>query len=365
MQIKTLKLVDFRNYETAEIVFERGTNILFGNNAQGKTNLLEALYLLSTTKSHRRSYDREMIRFGQKEAYIHGVFEDKYGDIRVDLCLQRGKSKRITVNGLPLKKTGDLIGMIHMVVFSPEDLNIIKSSPAMRRNFMDRELCQINKMYMQDLSVYKRVLEQRNKLLKDAARRKDVRDTLAIWDLQLVKYGQRIIGERKAFIHRIREVAAPMHQRLTGNKESLDIGYMADVEAASFEEELQKHRERDLRYQTTTVGPHRDDLSFFIDGKDVQTYGSQGQQRTVALILKLSEIEILRTIFKKEPILLLDDVLSELDRHRQKLLLNMVKTNQTFITCTGLEELIENQFEMNSVFSVNAGTVVRCNEEVL
>lgn len=363
MQIKRLKLTNFRNYKELNIEFDEKTNIIYGNNAQGKTNILEALYLLATTKSHRKANDREMIRFEEKEATIHAVVDDGYGEFPIDIRLQRGKTKEIRVNRLPLSSNSELVGKMNVIVFSPEDLNIIKSSPSVRRNFMDIELCQMSPIYMQNLRVYKRIVEQRNKLLKDIAAKKQSEEMLDVWDLQMVSYGKEIIAEREKFLKRVGVIAEKLHTGITGNDRALEIEYRKSVSVDAFEKELAASREKDLRYQISHIGPHRDDIGFAIDGVDVQIYGSQGQQRTVALVLKLSEIDLIRTVYGRNPVLLLDDVLSELDRNRQGLLLKTVRENQTFITCTGLEEFVEHHFEMNRIFKVTDGSVERCNKE--
>lgn len=359
MQINKIKLINFRNYINQEIEFDSHTNIFYGNNAQGKTNILEAIYLLATTKSHRGAMDREMIKIDEKEAFIHGSFNDDKISFKVDVNLKKAKVKQIAVNKMNLTKLNELIGKINVIVFSPEDLEIIKSSPSKRRSFIDTELCQINRIYMTNLSYYKKILEQRNKLLKNIAscHSKELIETLDIWDFQLVKYGSEIIEERSKFIDLLADIAKELNFRITNNMEKLDVIYNPNINKKDFSEKLKKSREKDIHTLVTNVGPHRDDIDFYINDIDVRTYGSQGQQRTVALVLKLSEIRLVKHIFNKDAILLLDDVLSELDRSRQTILLDMVENSQTFITCTGMEEFIENKIDSKRIYRVTQGSV--------
>ena len=359
MQIDKIKLVNFRNYVNQEIVFDKHTNILYGNNAQGKTNILEAIYLLATTKSHRGSMDKDMIRLEQKEAFIHGYFTDRHIHFNIDINLKKSKAKQVSVNKIKLNRLNELIGKVNVIVFSPEDLEIIKSSPSKRRSFIDTELCLINRIYMTNLSYYKKILEQRNKLLKKIAisNSKELLETLDIWDLQLVKYGCEIIEERSKFIDLISEIARELNFRITNNVEKLDVIYNPNINKNEFLEKLRSSRERDIHTLVTNVGPHRDDIEFYLNNIDVKTYGSQGQKRTVALVLKLSEIRLVKDVFNKDAILLLDDVLSELDRSRQTILLDMVEDSQTFITCTGMEEFIENKIDSKKIYKVTKGSV--------
>lgn len=360
MRIDKLKVSNFRNYKNLEIEFDKNINIFYGNNAQGKTNLIEAIYLLSVTKSFRNSSDKEIISLGEKESYIHGYFSDDNNiKFKIDLNLIKNKGKLASFNNLKLNRLNELIGKINIIAFSPEDLNIVKSSPSKRRSFMDIELCQINKVYMTNLSYYKKILEQRNKLLKQIyiEKKEELYNTLDIWDIQLVKYGKEIINERRKFIENISKIANKLNYEITKNNENLDIIYFPNINVDNFEREVKLYRNRDIATLVTNVGPHRDDIEFKINGIDVKNFGSQGQQRTVALILKLSEIKMVKEIFNKNAILLLDDVFSELDRERQNLLLEMVKDNQTFITCTGLEEFIENKIDNKKIYKVVNGSI--------
>ena len=357
MIIQSLELENFRNYETLSIHFDSGTNILYGDNAQGKTNILEAVYLSATTKSHKGSKDKDMIRFASEEAHIRTYVRKDGLENRVDMHLRKNKSKGIAINGQKIKKAADLLGLLNVVFFSPEDLSIIKNGPSERRRFVDMELCQLDSVYLHNLNHYNKIVNQRNRLLKDLYANPSLRDTLFLWDSQLVSYGQKIIEQRNTFISQLNEIIYEIHLKLTGGKEKLEIVYEPDVLAMDFEEKLQKCQERDIRLKQTSAGPHRDDFSFAVGAVDIRKFGSQGQQRTAALSLKLAEIELVRKMTKDVPLLLLDDVLSELDSSRQNYLLNSIGDIQTIITCTGLEEFVNNRFEINKVFEVSDGVI--------
>lgn len=357
MIIKSIELQNFRNYEDLNISFDEGTNIFYGDNAQGKTNILEAAYLSGTTKSHKCSKDKEMIRFGEQEAHIRTVVVKKDKEYQIDMHLKNNRSKGIAINKVPIKKASELFGILNMVFFSPEDLNIIKNGPAERRRFLDSELCQLDKIYLSDLTTYNKILNQRNKLLKDMVYRPDLKDTLPVWDMQLVETGKKIIRRRKQFVEELNEIVHDIHYRISGGKEDLILQYEPSIDDIFFEDELYRVKERDMRQCMTSVGPHRDDLLFSIKGVDIRKYGSQGQQRTSALSLKLSEIELVKRSIHDTPVLLLDDVLSELDSNRQNYLLNSIHDTQTLITCTGLDEFVKNRFQINKIFKVVQGTV--------
>ena len=361
MKIKKLKLKNFRNYEFLDLNFDDNTNIFYGSNAQGKTNILEAVYLSSTTKSHRGTKDKDMINFEKEECHIDVVIEKDDCPFQIDMHLKKNSSKGIAINKIPIKKASELFGIINVIFFSPEDLNIIKNGPAERRKFIDFELSQLDKVYLSDLTNYNRVLNQRNKLLKDVYDRKELLDMLEVWDLQLINFGNKIIERRKLFIEQVNKIISNIHFKLTGGKENLSIFYELGTGNCDFETALEKNREKDIRFKSTSVGPHRDDICFISNNIDVRKFGSQGQQRTTALSLKLSEIELVKKTMKDTPILLLDDVLSELDNDRQNYLLESIKGIQTLITCTGMEEFISNHFSVNKLFYVENGNVTAKN----
>lgn len=280
---------------------------------------------------------------------------------KIDMHLKKNKSKGIAIDGIPIRKASDLFGIVTIIFFSPEDLNIIKNGPSERRRFMDMELCQLHKIYMQDLTNYNHILNQRNKLLKDISFNPKLEETLEIWDIQLVMYGKKIIERRKIFIEELQEILLPVHEKLTGNREKIDLVYEPNVEEDEFEKKLFQEREKDLRFKMSSIGPHRDDFSVKVNGIDIRKFGSQGQQRTAALSLKLSEIQIAKKIIKEEPVLLLDDVLSELDSNRQNYLLQSIDNLQTLITCTGLDEFVQSQFAVKKVFQVMNNQILQNN----
>ena len=363
LKVNSLKLKNFRNYDLLNVEFDGSTNIFYGNNAQGKTNILEAVYLSGTTKSHRGSKDRDMIRFGEDESHIETVVEKNGISCQIDMHLKKNSPKGIAINKMPIRKASELFGIVNLVFFSPEDLNIIKNGPAERRRFIDLELSQLDKVYLNNLSNYNRIVNQRNRLLKELSfgGKKELSDTLEIWEMQMVQYGERLIARRKEFVAQINEIIAKIHQKLTGGKESLQIIYEPSTGDLPFEQALKRYRDRDLRMKSTTVGPHRDDIGFLTGDMDIRRYGSQGQQRTAALSLKLSEIELVRLATHDTPILLLDDVLSELDKHRQNYLLDSIHDIQTLITCTGVEDFVNHRFSINKVFHVQNGQVTKEN----
>lgn len=362
MFIKSLELADYRNYDSLELQFCEGTNILYGDNAQGKTNILESIYVAATTKSHKGSKDKEIVNFNKEEAHIRTYVEKEGVTTKIDMHLRKNKSKGIAVDGQKLKKAADLLGLCNVVFFSPEDLGIIKNGPAERRRFVDMELCQLDNFYLYNLNHYNKIVNQRNSLLKDMYFNPQLRETLNIWDMQLVSYGSKIIERRKLFVEQLNEIIYEIHKKLSGGKEEIRIVYDPDVEIENFERMLLSNQDRDIKAKMTSVGPHRDDFSFMIGDKDIRRFGSQGQQRTAALSLKLSEIELVKRITKDTPILLLDDVLSELDSNRQNYLLNSIGDIQTIITCTGLEEFVNNRFELDRVFNVSNGVVTQMSD---
>ena len=339
--------------------FDEKINIIYGDNAQGKTNILESMYVCATSKSHRGSKDREIIRFDNDESHIKVNVKKNDMNYRIDMHLKKNKPKGIAVNGIPIKRAVELFGILNIVFFSPEDLNIIKNGPSERRRFIDMELSQLDKIYLDYLINYNKVVNQRNSLLKEYAfsGREDIISSLDIWDMQLVKYGNDVIKSREKFVKEINDLVKSIHTKLSGDREQLEIIYEPCVKEQDFESELVRVRDRDLKFKCTNIGPHKDDMCFLINGMDVRKYGSQGQQRTAALSLKLAEIELVKQIIHDTPVLFLDDVLSELDSRRQNFLLDSIGHIQTMITCTGLDEFINNRFSINKIFKVVNGTV--------
>ena len=361
MIIESIELKNYRNYERLHMDFSSGTNILYGDNAQGKTNILEAVYVCSTTKSHRGSKDREMIRFGEEESHIKLNVRKSGVPCRIDMHLKKNKAKGIAVNGVPIRKASELFGIVNVVFFSPEDLNIIKNGPSERRRFLDLELCQLDKVYVHNLVQYNKVLLQRNRLLKELNFRPEYEETLDIWDMQLVQYGKELILCRHKFVEQLNEIVKKTHSQLSGGQEELLLAYEPNVDGSQFEQRLSQNRTMDRKLKTTNTGPHRDDINFLINDIDIRKFGSQGQQRTVALSLKLAEIDLVKQIVMDYPVLLLDDVLSELDRGRQQQLLSGIDQIQTMITCTGLDDFVDHRFPVDKIYKVVKGKVTAEN----
>lgn len=363
MIIKSLELYNFRNYEYLNINFDKGTNILFGDNAQGKTNILEAIYLSSTTKSHKGIKDSDIIKFDNEEAHIRSLIYKDEVDTKIDMHLRKSKSKGIAIDGKRLKKASELLGLLNIVFFSPEDLSIIKNGPSERRRFIDMELCQLDSFYLYNLNNYNKIINQRNHLLKEIGFNKELKDTINIWDYQLVSYGSKIIERREQFVEQLNNIIYEIHKNLSGGNEEIKIIYEPNCKKEELDLNLSSSLEKDIKFKSTTVGPHRDDISFYVksinddNNIDIRKYGSQGQQRTAALSLKLSEIELVKKISKDTPVLLLDDVLSELDSNRQNKLLQEINNIQTIITCTGVDDFISNNFKIAKTMLVKEGTV--------
>ncbi len=366
MYLNGLKLINFRNYKELEIIFDKGFNFLVGNNAQGKTNLVEAIYFLSAGKSYRTSMDTELVGWGSSALYIKGNMEKNKGSKAIEIGI-RGNNKKVKVNGVELNKRGELLGNLTTVIFSPDELKLVKEGPSYRRRFMDQEIIQIKPSYYYVLNSYNKVLFQRNSLLRDALPGKVNDDTLAVWDKQLVGYGARLIFNRIQFIERLSTIARLMHRKITNGEEELEIHYLScidingDKSLSDIHRELnislERNRNKDIKTGVTNFGPHREDLSVNINGIDTRKFGSQGQQRTAALSMKLSEIELMKSETGEYPILLLDDVMSELDKSRQKYILENLAQVQTFITCTHLSEVMEKRYTQGKVFYVNSGII--------
>ena len=360
MYIKNISLQYFRNYENLNMEFSPKLNILYGDNAQGKTNVLEAVYMSAMGRSQRTSKDKEIIKLDKEEAHIQVFVVEDNGESenRIDVHLKKNGKKGIAVNSVVVKKLGELFGRIYIVIFSPEDLQLIKSGPSERRKFVDMELCQLNKIYYYDLQQYYKILKQRNNLLKTIQKTPNLKDTLFVWDSQLITYAKKIIASRKAFIEKVRKIASGIHFNITGGAEKLDIEYTPNANEDEMELKLKKHLEKDIFFGNTSVGPHKDDLNFYINGNDVKVYGSQGQQRTAALSAKLAEIELIKEEKAVNPILLLDDVLSELDENRQMYLLDNISDIQTILTCTGIEDSIKKYADKAKIYNIRQGNFI-------
>lgn len=344
MQIKKLFLQNFRNYERETFTFDGGLNVLFGKNAQGKTNCAEAVFYLCTGASLRIRHDKQLIKMGEEQAIITAEAENKYGNVTLQAII-RETGREIRVNGSKINKNAELMGHVNSVFFSPGELRLIQDGPDERRRFMNLSISQTSPAYYTALLRYNKILDQRNALLKNP----DVSlvlDTLPIWDEQLCKYAAVIIKKRVEFLQKLAPKAQSMHAFLTDNAEVLEVKlegeYKGDEDeiAKTLLRRLSNGYEKDLRLGFTTVGPHRDDLSVRISGADAKSYASQGQTRTCALALKLSELQIFKDISGESPILILDDVMSELDLPRRKKLLQCIDGVQTLLTCTHAERVL-------------------------
>lgn len=362
MYIKSIELKDFRNYEELRISFSDNVNIFLGNNAQGKTNLLEGIYLNAMARSFKTIHDKELIRFGREFCKIKTIADIDDEEHITEIVINRQGKKAINLNGVKIQKTSDLLERIFIIIFSPEDLKIVKDEPEKRRRFIDRELCQIRPGYYSDLNHYKRVLKQRNTYLKEEIIDPSVLD---IWDHELASYGSRIIEARKKFIEKIDVISRQIHDRISGGSENIKLKYEYNVEpqddagktAEYFYHLLQDGRNEDIKNRTTGKGPHKDDLKISADDIDLRKFGSQGQQRTAALSLKLSEIKLIEEDMGEKPILLLDDVLSELDNDRQTYLINSLGGNQLFITTTDISGKVARSLPEGKVFKIVNGEV--------
>ncbi|OQB25451.1 MAG: DNA replication and repair protein RecF [Firmicutes bacterium ADurb.Bin182] len=363
MRIKAIKLINYRNYSHLEFNPCEGLNALVGENAQGKTNLLEAVFLCAFGRSHRMSRDIELIKNDQNMSYIGLSVTGYTGSRQIEVKLSRGEGKKILLDSCPIGRSGELLGVLNAVMFSPEDLSLVKDGPAMRRRFMDMELSQLNPSYYYRLQQYNHALKQRNALLKDNFAPSSP-GLLAMWDEQLANLGESVINARKAFIEELSGIAGELHRMISDGRETLGIAYEPDIRAScgislhdAIIEALSSSALEDIRRGFTTAGPHRDDISISVNESDARIFGSQGQQRTAALSLKLSEIEIMKRHKSEPPVLLLDDVLSELDEIRQRMLVKSIEGVQVLLTCTALAGLKNAGLKDAKVYECKCGTL--------
>lgn len=367
MHVASLQLSGFRNYRELSMVFSSGLNVIYGDNAQGKTNLLEAIYVLATGKSHRTARDQELVGEGYSSLVARALVCRKTGELGLELTLGQDERKQVKINGISERKIARLVGNLAAVFFSPDDLQLLKGAPAGRRRFLDIELSQISQTYLHHLMTYNRALAQRNTLLKQEPVDQAL---LAVYDEQLVTAGAQLVARRAESVSRLSRLASQYHAMLAEGKELLRLEYQsqgaepeqtpgaAEV-AERFYSLLQQRRRDEIRRQITLVGPHRDDIGFWINDRDARLYGSQGQQRTAVLALKMAELQFMADELKEYPILLLDDVASELDPHRRHYLFNAVRDGiQTFVSCTNLEDLMVRSWNMeHRLFRVRAGSI--------
>lgn len=367
MNLESISLANFRNYANLSLSFSNSVNIFLGENAQGKTNLLESIYVLAMAKSHRTPYDKELIKWGADYGKIIGRLSKKGGSIPMELIISK-KGKKAKANHLEKKKLSQYVGICNVVMFAPEDLNLVKGSPSVRRRFLDMEIGQIQPVYIHELAQYQKVLQQRNALLKDLSHRSVFSDPLLdILTEKLIELAAQLVCRRLSFIFQLRKWAAPIHDSISQGRERLSVIYQSSTGDVSEDMDLSKMitvyqtgfkriGRREIERGTTLIGPHRDDLKFLVNERDVQTYGSQGQQRTTALSLKLAELELIKNEVGEYPLLLLDDVLSELDDIRKTHLLRAFKQKvQTFVTTTNVAGLDDELLERAVIFKINQG----------
>lgn len=368
MYLSELTLKDFRNYKDVKISFSPQINVLIGENAQGKTNLLEAIYVLAMTRSHRTSNERELLTFKKEQATICGTVERKLGKLKLELMLSK-KGKKAKVNHLEQARLSQYIGQMNVILFAPEDLSLVKGAPAVRRKFVNMEFGQIDPHYLHNLSQYRAILKQRNRYLKQlqAGKATDL-VLLGVLSDQLAAFGSEIIARRLKFLAKLEKYAQDIQKSITCSKEELTFEYessIAEVAAKTVDELygilrqcFADNNKKEIFQGTTLYGPHRDDVRFLINAKNVQTYGSQGQQRTTALAVKLAEIELMKEETGEYPILLLDDVLSELDGERQTHLLKTIQNKvQTFLTTPSLSEITRQLIDDPKIFRIAHGKI--------
>ena len=371
MRLNELTLQHYRNYETVSLDFPKTLNLFLGENAQGKTNLLESIYVLAMTRSHRTSNEKELIGWEQAAAKISGVVEKKTGTVPLEILISN-KGRKTKVNHIEQKRLSAYIGQLNVILFAPEDLSLVKGSPQVRRKFIDMELGQVSPIYLYDLVQYQSVLKQRNQYLKQLAEKKQT-DTvyLDILTEQLAEFGGKVLYARLGFLKKLEHWANLLHQKISHGRETLTIDYASSIPIDNTDlslealqnqllQQLMNNRKRELFKANTFLGPHRDDLLFIVNGQNVQTYGSQGQQRTTALSIKLAEIDLMHSETGEYPVLLLDDVMSELDNERQIHLLETIEGKvQTFLTTTSLDHIKDKLTVEQDIFYVQQGKIER------
>lgn len=353
-------MLNYRNYIALDISLGKNVNVFMGDNAQGKTNILESIYYCAFAKSHRTSKDKELINWNGQNTFISLNVAKERMDKRIDINILKDGKKAIKINKIKVNKIGELFGSFNVVMFSPEDLRIIKDSPGVRRRFIDMELCQLNSRYYYNLVQYNKILNERNIVLKNRNIDKDI---LEVYDIQLIEYGYNIITDRINYMDKLNYYGKNIHKEITSGKEDIEFKYVSTVKDLKnikdeFYKMLKQNRKRDIDKGITSIGPHRDDFLVLINDVDTKTYGSQGQQRTAVLTIKFSSLNIIKELTGEHPVLLLDDVLSELDFSRKKYILSTIGEIQTIITCTGIEDLTGYLDENSKVFKVKNGEIL-------
>jgi DNA replication and repair protein RecF len=367
LNVENIRLINFRNYKSLNIKLNQKINIFVGKNAQGKTNLLEAIYMCATGRSFRTNRDKEIINLNKNESYIGAKIKTNGIEKFIEVKMERNKPKRIRVNKVELKNFRDLYSGLNVVVFSPDDLRLVKEGPFERRNFLDTSISQIKPVYKHNINRYNKILFQRNNLLKSNRSKPDIINLLEIFDIQLVKIGTEIIILRNQFINKLSDSVNEIHKKLTFEKEELNLSYISNIDfdgkdkaniEKKFLEKLRKNVNKDLVTGTTEIGPHRDDIDIKINNTDARFFASQGQQRTIVLSIKLSEVEIIKFERGVYPVLLLDDVFSELDEERRGYLTKSINDMQTIITSTDIIDLGDLNQVDRTIFHIEEGKVL-------
>ena len=355
MWIKKIKIKNFRNYESEEINLEKNINIFYGQNAQGKTNIIESIFLCSLGKSFRTKKDKEMIKLNEQNALVEVEYEksDRDGKIKIEI----GNKKNIYLNGIKIKKLSELLGNLNIVIFTPDDINILKGGPQNRRRFLDIMISQLRPNYMHILNLYLKTIEQRNKYLRQIKEEHKDENLLEIWDEKLAEYAIKIYEYRKEFIEKIIKKLDIIHKNITNGEEQIELEYVTECDSKEkYLKLLKERRKLDIIKGFTTKGIHRDDFVIYINKKEIKIFGSQGQNRTAMLSLKLAELQVIYDEIGEYPILLLDDFMSELDRTRRKNFLENIEGTQVIIT--GTEKLdIENLKYLE--YNVSNGKVLK------
>ena len=354
MYIEKIRLQNFRNYENLEIDLNKNINIIYGENAQGKTNIIESIFLCAFGKSFRTSKEKEMIKFNEEKSLVEAFYQkkDRDGKIKIEL----GNKKQISLNGIKIKKLSELLGNINIVIFTPEDINILRDGPAKRRRFLDMMIGQLRPNYVYNLNMYTKTIEQRNNYLRQIKEENKPEEMLEIWDEKLAEYGEKVYIYRKEFIEKLYNKINEIHGNITDNKETLKIEFISNCDnKEKYLKLLKERRKLDIIKGFTTKGIHRDDFVIYINDKEVNIYGSQGQNRTVVLSLKIAELNVIYEEIGEYPILLLDDFMSELDEVRRKNFLNNIKNTQVILTCTEKIDLPEIEYNL---YNIRKGEIV-------
>jgi DNA replication and repair protein RecF len=365
MYVKYIELKNYRNYRNLSLELSSGTNIFVGDNAQGKTNILESIYFCSLGKSHRTNKDKEVIIWGEKEAYVSVYIAKERLDKKINIKIFKEGKKGATINSIKVNKLSELIGTFNAVMFSPEDLKIVKESPTYRRKFLDIELSKLDRKYYNALVQYNKILNEKNTILK---KWKEKDSLLDVYDSQLSKYGAYIITKRFEYLNMLGKKASIIHKEITTGKEEIGFKYLTFVKnldnrvnliqiESGLREQLNLSRQKDIEKKISSVGPHRDDFLISINNIDTRIFGSQGQQRTSVLSIKFASLEIIKDVYGEYPVLLLDDVLSELDINRQKYILNSISKFQTIITCTGIMDIKKYLKDKINIYHVKEGSI--------